>query len=126
MVWYKAECIRECIFNGVRRKPGDIYEGHVKPPHHFEIIGESEYADIPVPDKDTCPYCGNAIPASGGKKAATARADVAEGTSILSRSRLNMMNKDELTAYGLSHGIELDNVIMTKIEMINKLSELTD
>lgn len=151
MIWYKAKCITECIFGRVRRKAGDIYEGNVKPPHHFEILSEIEVEDDAAPVfKQSCPHCGNDIsgePAPALPKASEAIEHMAdaieaadseeeeeEGNSdisdaynmpqLLTHTKLDTMNKADIERYGRGHGVTLDPDVMTKAEMILRVPKL--
>ena len=36
--WIEAHCIRECIWQGRRWRPGETYRGAETPPEHFEPL----------------------------------------------------------------------------------------
>ena len=36
--WTEARCIRECIWQGRRWRPGETYRGAETPPEHFEPL----------------------------------------------------------------------------------------
>ena len=135
-MWYKAKCVRECIFRGVRRKPGQIYEGPVKPPVHFEIL-EKRADDTSVVTKRTvCPFCGNeqlsAEDRANGvhltqaeydellamaEQAKTAGGDDDPGKKY---NQLKSMNKDKLVEYAKTLGLELE-MAASKESMIDTI-----
>lgn len=40
-----ARCIRECIWQGRRWRPGETYRGAETPPEHFETLDKDSPAD---------------------------------------------------------------------------------
>jgi hypothetical protein len=119
-MWYRAKCIKECIFRGVRRRPGSIYEGPVKPPRHFEIIEEREDGAASVAQRNVCPFCGNEIPAAEIGPPLVPRAP--EDDPGKKFHQLKAMNKTELVAYGEQIGFSLD-MALTKDEMIERIQD---
>ena len=50
---YKATCITECQFRGIRWPVGKVYEGDVEPPRHFLIERRPEAEVSAVADEIT-------------------------------------------------------------------------
>ena len=50
----EARCIRECIWQGRRWKPGETYRGAETPPEHFRPL-DSAAPDSPDPYEDKKP-----------------------------------------------------------------------
>ena len=126
-MWYKAECIRECTFRGVRRRPGSLYEGPVKPPHHFRIIEARKDGTAESPRRNVCPFCGNELPAALALSAADSFEEPltgpgAEGSDDPGKkeNQLKAMNKEKLAAYAGTLGLELEPGL-NKAEMIEAI-----
>ena len=47
----EARCIRECIWQGRRWRPGETYRGAETPPEHFEPLHISE-GQGPLPEEE--------------------------------------------------------------------------
>lgn len=76
-MWYRARCKKECIFRGVRRRPGSIYEGPHKPPEHFEILDTRKDDGTAVLNRrNVCPFCGAELPASNDTSANALREEI--------------------------------------------------
>ena len=109
-MWYVAECIRECTFKGVRRRPGSLYEGPERPPHHFRIVEAREDGAAPASaGRNICPFCGNELPVAPAPGGAAKLAEPAEPAEDPGKTegQLKGMNKEKLAAYAATLGLEL-------------------
>lgn len=118
-MWYKAKCIRDCIFQGVRRRVGDEYVGTAMPPSHFEILELNKTAPL-TNDKGAraCPYCGNSLPQGAATETPVQEPEpvdmedqveeeqAKEAAQPVSISKLKVMNKSELLEIAESMGVE--------------------